>query len=155
MSNQLTGCFIYYVYKHVDPRSGELIYIGHGCRGRAWIHGSKKTCLRSQDHLDHLESMTQDGFVATDWVSIIVQGISKKNAAKYEQELIRDVEPLYNLPQGKHLLKVTPEIYNLLKELRGDGLFYSQIADEVGLSAMTVYRALNGQTKNIGENYDG
>jgi len=153
-NNQLPTDYIYYVYNHVDPRDGSLLYIGHGCRGRAWIHGSKKTCLRSQDHLNHLESMTRDGFVATDWVSIIVQGISKKDAAKYEQELIRDTEPTYNMPQGKHLLKVTPEIYKLCKELRDDGLYYSQIADEVGLSAMTVYRALNGQTKNIGDDYD-
>jgi len=98
--------------------------------------------------------MTQDGFVATDWVSIIVGGLKKKAAAKYEQELIREALPIYNMPQGKHLLKVTPEIYTLCKELREDGLYYNQIADEVGLSAMTVYRALNGQTKNIGDNYD-
>jgi len=98
--------------------------------------------------------MTQDGFIATDWVSIIINGVSKKDASMYEQELIRGSESLYNKPQGKNLLKVTPEIYTLCKELRDDGLYYSQIADEVNLSAMTVYRALNGQTKNIGDDYD-
>lgn len=145
--------FIYYVYKHEDPRTGEILYIGHGCRGRAWIHGSRRSVLRSQDHLDHLESLTRDGFIASDWVVIITQGLDKKSACKLEQELIRDVQPLYNKPAGRHLLKMTPEQFVECKVLRDQGLFYHHIAQEVGLSTMTVYRALNGQTKNLGEKY--
>lgn len=145
--------FIYYVYKHTDPRTGELLYIGHGCRGRAWIHGSKLTCLRSQSHLDHLESMIQDGFNPCDWVDLIHSGISKEDACKKEQELIRLLKPKYNKPQGLALLKMTLEQLDLCKELRKNGLSYQSIANETGLSAMTVYRGLNGQTKNIGENY--
>lgn len=72
---------------------------------------------------------------------------------KKEQEMIRGFKPRYNKPQGLQNLKVTPEILELCIEFRGQGLFYSQIADEVGLSAMTVYRALNGKTKNIGEDF--
>lgn len=143
--------YIYYVYKHVDPRSGELIYIGHGCRGRAWIHGSRRSVLRSQTHLDHLESMTEDGFIATDWVKIVTSGITKTDACKLEQELIRELKPTYNKPQGLHLLKLSSEDLELCRELRSQGLFYNQIASEVGVSTMTVYRALNGQTKNIQE----
>jgi hypothetical protein len=145
--------FIYYVYAHVDPRDDTLLYIGHGCRGRAWIHGSKKTCLRSQPHLDHLESMTACGFIPSDWVVIYHQGLPKKEACKIEQQLIREHKPLYNVPQGKHLLKMTPEMYELCLSLRKDGLFYHEISDEVGVSTMTVYRALNNGTKNIGEDY--
>lgn len=37
---------IYYVYNHVDPRDNNIIYIGHGSKGRAWTHGSKLTILR-------------------------------------------------------------------------------------------------------------
>ena len=33
--------------------------------------------------------------------------------------------------------------------MRDDGESYSAIAEELGLSTMTVYRALNGQTKNV------
>ena len=141
--------YIYYVYKHTDPRTDELIYIGHGCRGRAWIHGSEKTVLRSTDHLAHLEAMTQEGFIATDWVEVVNSGLSKKDACKIEQELIRELQPTYNKPQGKHLLKLSKDQLDLCKELREQGLFYHQIAEEVGVSTMTVYRALNGQTKNI------
>ena len=152
-NNYLPNEYIYYVYKHVDPRTDDLIYIGHGCRGRAWIHGSKKTCLRSQEHLDHLEDMTSDGFIPSEWVKIEIQGLSKSDACQLEQELIRDLNPRYNKPQGKHLLKLTPEDYLLCKELRETGMYYNQIADEVGVSTMTVYRALNNQTKNIGDTY--
>lgn len=153
MSNYLPTDCIYYVYAHNDPRSGELIYIGHGCRGRAWTHGSDKSVLRSQEHLAHLDSMTADGFHAGDWVSIVNSGITKSDACKIEQALIRDLKPTYNKPQGKQNLKLTPEQYNLCLEMRDDGMFYHQIAEEVGVSPMTVYRALNGQTKNIGEDY--
>jgi hypothetical protein len=154
-NNYLPTEFIYYVYKHIDPRNDELIYIGHGCRGRAWIHGSKKTCLRSQAHLNHLDSMTQDGFIPSDWVSIVVQGVSKKDACALEQELIRELNPTYNKPQGRHLLKLSPEQYDICQNLRDEGWFYHQIATEVGVSTMTVYRALNNQTKNIGDDYAG
>ena len=153
MSNYLPTDYIYYVYKHIDPRTDELIYIGHGCRGRAWVHGSDKTVLRSQEHLAHLESMTQDGFVASDWVKIVATGLDKPSACKQEQELIRELKPTYNKPNGKKALKLTPEQYSLCLQMRQDGLFYHQIADEMGVSPMTIYRALNGQTKNIGENY--
>lgn len=145
--------FIYYVYKHTDPRTQELIYLGHGCRSRAWIHGSKLTCLRSQPHLDHLEEMVQDGFNANDWVELLFTGMTKEAANAKEQELIRTLRPRYNVPQGKQSLKLTPEQFSLCKVMREEGLFYHKIAEEVGVSTMTVYRALNGQTKNIGEDY--
>jgi len=153
MNNYLPTDYIYYVYKHIDPRTKELLYIGHGCRGRAWIHGSRKTCLRSQEHLDHLEEMTHDGFTPDDWVFIQHRKMTKSNACRLENELIRQLNPKYNKPQGKHLLKITPETYELCSLLRQEGLYYNQIADEVGVSTMTVYRALNGQTKNIGDDY--
>lgn len=153
MNNYLPTDYIYYVYKHTDPRNGELIYIGHGCRGRAWTHGSDRTVLRSQEHLARLESMTADGFHAGDWVCIVHSGLSKSDACKIEQALIRDLKPTYNKPQGKHLLKLTPEQFMLCQEMRNDGMFYHDIADEIGVSTMTIYRALNGQTKNIGEEY--
>jgi predicted DNA-binding protein (UPF0251 family) len=144
---------IYYVYKHTDPRTQELIYIGHGARGRAWTHGSKLTALRSQEHLAHLEDMVYSGYNPCDWVALIYKGLTKEAACKQEQEFIRSLKPRYNLPQGKQLLKLTPEQFELCKVMREEGLFYHDIAKEVGVSTMTIYRALNGQTKNIGDDY--
>ncbi len=140
---------IYYVYKHVDPRNGELLYIGHGARGRAWIHGSRKSVLRSQEHLTHLESMTQDGLLASDWVQIVQSGLPKKDACRIEQDLIRSLRPTYNKPQGLQNLKATPEVVRDFKDLRDSGLSYQKVAEVTGVSPMTVYRAMNGQTKNV------
>jgi predicted DNA-binding protein (UPF0251 family) len=97
--------------------------------------------------------MTQDGFNASDWVELIFTGMNKEGACAKEQELIRTLKPRYNMPQGKHLLKLTPEQFDVCRVMREEGLFYHDIAKEVGVSTMTVYRALNGQTKNIGEDY--
>lgn len=124
--------FIHYVYEHRDPRSGEIIYVGHGSRGRAWTHGSKHTVLWSQEHLDHLESMTQDGFVPSDWVFIHETGLPKSEACVIEQDLIRKIKPRYNKPQGKSALKITPDQYQLAQEMREDGKFYHEIAEEIG-----------------------
>jgi len=145
--------YIYYVYQHTDPRTGEVIYIGHGCRGRAWIHGSGGSVLRSKEHLAHLEELTQEGYLPSKWVSILISGLSKSEACQREQENIRLLQPTYNKPQGKHLLKLTPEQFSLCLEMREDGMPYHLIAEEVGVSTMTVYRAINKQTKNIGEDY--
>jgi len=134
--------YIYYVYGHVDPRTEETIYVGHGCRGRAWIHGSKRTVLRSQDHLDHLESMTQDGFVATDWVVIYNQGLDKTSAAKVERDLIKELRPKYNNQVGGYNLLMTKTLQNTCKELKSKGMSYEKIADELKISAMTARRAV-------------
>jgi hypothetical protein len=139
------------VYKHIDPRTDELLYIGHGARGRAWVHGSKHSVLRSQEHLNHLESMTQDGFIPSDWVHIVQQGISKKDACTIEQALIRELNPKYNLPQGKSQLKLNNDKLKHCRVLKEFGASYADIALVVGVSPMTVYRALNGQTKNLKE----
>ena len=101
----------------------------------------------------HLEALTQKGLVATDWVELLATGLTKKEACQLEQSLIRSHGPLYNKPNGKHLLRMTPDKMRQCKELREQGLSYSQVADATQVSTMTVYRALNGQTKNIGETY--
>lgn len=145
------GDEIYYVYSHVDPRDDEVIYVGHGCRGRAWIHGSKRTCLRDQDHLSHLEDLTLNGFLASDWVEVLVSGISKSKACKVEQEFIRDLRPRYNKQMGLSTLKVTEAMFSTMVELREDGMSYKEIGEIIGVSIMTAYRALNNKTKNIGK----
>jgi hypothetical protein len=140
---------VYYVYKHVDPASGEVLYVGHGCRSRAWTNGSERTPLRSQEHVAHLEDLTQVGYVASDWVHIVHSGLTKSAACEIERGLIDQLRPTYNKELGKKHLRITPEEFTAFKEMREDGMSYKAIADEFGYAAMTVYRALNGQTKNL------
>ena len=140
---------IYYVYGHICPITGLILYIGHGCKGRAWLHGSRNTCLRSQEHLDHLNQLTNLGWIPCDWVKIYHKGMSKKEACKTEREMIELHRPTYNKRQGVKNLKMTPDKVEAARKLRGEGLSYDKIGSAIGLSAMTAYRGLNGVTKNV------
>lgn len=45
------GRSTYYVYYHVDPDTKDIVYVGHGYKSRAWIHGtSSKYGVRSTEH---------------------------------------------------------------------------------------------------------
>jgi DNA invertase Pin-like site-specific DNA recombinase len=70
-----------------------------------------------------------------------------------EKSLIEMFDPPFNKKQGLALLKMTEDKYNTALEMRDDGLSYERIGKELELSTMTVYRALNKQTKNIGDDY--
>jgi DNA-directed RNA polymerase specialized sigma24 family protein len=145
---------LYYVYKHIDPRDSVCKYIGHGWGARAWIHGSRKTCLRSQEHLDWILKLMDEGFLPEDWVYIEYKGLTKSQACQEEQRLIRHYKPSFNKCLGVALLKFTPDLYQEATELREEGLSYKSIGDILGLSTMTVHRGLNGKIKNM-ENYSG
>lgn len=75
--------------------------------------------------------------------------MSKKEACRLEQKYIRYYKPIYNKPQGLSLLKINNDLLKKITDLRLNGLSYKQISEKVGLSTMTVYRAINGKTKNI------
>ncbi len=138
----------YYVYWHIDPNTDEVVYIGHGCKGRAWTHGSRKTALRSQEHLDWLEEKNNQNFLPTDFVFILLKNLTKNEACAEEQNLIRTYNPRFNKPLGKSLLKINSEDFELIQELRSNGLSYKKISEETGFSTMTVFRVLNNKNRN-------
>lgn len=142
----------YYVYSHVDPRTTQLMYIGHGYGPRAWIHGSRKAVLRSQEHLDWLQEMNALYYLPTDYVTILQKNMTKSSACIVEQTLIREMKPKFNKPQGLQNMKVTKDSFEVMKGLREEGFYYKEIAETLGVSTMAVYRAINNQTKNLGEN---
>lgn len=140
---------IYYVYKHMDPRNGDLLYVGHGSKGRAWTHGSKHTVLRSQEHLKHLDALLLAGYIPSDWVEVCKRGLTKSEACHIEQEMIRELSPIFNKPMGLNSLRFTEGKQKKAMTLRKQGLSYKDIGQKIGLSTMTVYRGLNNQTKNV------
>lgn len=139
----------HYVYSHTDPRNNEIVYIGHGWKSRAWTNGSYGTVLRSKDHVDWLEEINNEGYLPCDFVHILHRGLSKSEACQKEQDLIREIKPRFNKPLGLGNLKVNKDNFILMNNLRAKGVSYQKIAEEVGLSTMTVYRAINGGTKNV------
>lgn len=90
------------------------------------------------------------GYVASDWVEITHRMLTKEDALALEKELIEHHQPTYNKVLGRRLCKVDAGLLEAFEEMRKEGMSYKEIADSVDVSTMTVYRALNGQTKNAG-----
>ena len=139
---------IYYVYSHVDPITKDVLYVGHGTRGRAWNIAYEHTLTRSQPHGKHLVRLIYDGFLACDFVNILHRNLFKTDACAIERDLIESLSPKYNKDIGLSNLRLTPDVYDAALSLRSEGNSYSQIATQLGLSAMTIWRGLNGQTKH-------
>ena len=148
MKNNYLPSERYYVYAHVCPFSGLFLYVGHGKKARAWIHGSKNTVLRSEEHLDWLDYLNEEGYLPCDYVYILEKNLTKTQACIKEQKYIREQTPKFNKPLGKSLLKINTEDFTILQELRNLGFSYKKISEETGFSTMTVFRALNNKNRN-------
>jgi len=138
---------VYYVYHHAHPETGDVVYVGHGRGYRAWAYGSTH---RSEDHNVWCFEQEQRGYTPDDWVLIYRVCLSKEEACKIEREAIDKISPKFNKKQGEKVMKMTPELLEQAVVLRASGMSYSEIANSIDLSTMTIYRAVNGQTKNLG-----
>lgn len=139
---------IYYVYQHVEPVTDQLMYIGHGCRERAWAcrPGRGKTYSgghRKPEHADWCLELMQSGCTPDDWVQIVKQGLTKDEAKILEYELINEHRPIFNYQIGDNF-KLSQEQRNTAFEMRETGLYYNKIAENLGVSTMTIWRYLNG-----------
>ena len=148
----------YYVYCHQHPVEGSIVYVGMGQKGRAWSitnSGGDNAAYgnRSQNHYNWFLTLEANGHTLDEVVNIVAKGLTKREALDFERELIDDCHPVFNKVAGLNILKMTEEKYLAAVAMRQDGLSYSAIGTELELSPMTAYRALNGQTKNIGEDY--
>lgn len=147
----------YYVYQHVDPRNGEVRYIGKGSMGRAWACGRstsepKKTRkgMRSTAHYNWMMELTEIGFIPDDWVFILHKRLSTTEAHEVEKGIVsRHPQPerLFNVTNTRPRCILTDKQLENARCLRKNGLPYEKIAEEIGTSTMTAYRALTGQTK--------
>jgi len=147
---------IYYVYVHVIPYTTEVVYVGHGCRERAW------TCRvnpkagrgiggghRQPDHGAWCEQMMAAGYAPNEWVYIKYKQLDKEKAREIERSLIEHYKPVFNKSCGTGNLKVTAGMLKTAQKMRESGMFYHLIAEELGVSTMAIHRALSGKTKNL------
>jgi len=145
---------IYYVYVHYDPVTSKPVYVGMGQKGRAWAitnSGGSNAAYghRCKEHYHWFLQCEEKGYTLDELVSIESKNLSKDQALEEERQLIDTLKPLFNKKQGLKNLKITEDNYHAALAMRDDGMSYSAIAQELGLSTMTVYRALNGKTKNV------
>lgn len=151
---KLPTAYQYYVYKHVDPETGELLYVGKGSGQRAWMCSGSKDIThyghRSFKHTTHLRDLIRKGFVPSDWVVIVRKGMDNQSAIDLEKSLISTDNPKFNGVFGLKICKMDSKLLTLCRSLREKGKSYFSIGKQVGVSTMSVYRGLNGITKNAG-----
>jgi hypothetical protein len=101
-----------YVYGHVDPISGEILYIGMGKGARAWATGNSSGTHRKPDHKEWLQRLHLSGYTMGDITVIFQKMLSRNRAFSVEYEMIQDVKPVFNVvgnPDKHKSKKFTPE----------------------------------------------
>ncbi|MBU6231650.1 hypothetical protein KGP36_03195 [Patescibacteria group bacterium] len=132
----------YYIYKHIDPFTGECVYVGQGSGGRAWVCSG----ARSEEHSKWMSDLLSLGITPDKWVEIVDSNTSKKEVQKIEHNLIHKLEPKFNKNQRVIQTKVSKDEYLEMVKLRQLGKTYKQISEELGWSLMCVHHHLNGKT---------
>lgn len=80
-----------YVYAHILPDTGSVIYIGSGQQERAW-----SLYKRSDPHQSILNNIQRGGFSPADYVVILNSGLTVKQARDIEYSLIHIMSPPLN-----------------------------------------------------------
>ena len=142
---------VYYVYFHTDPDTQEVMYIGFGTGERAWI--GRCNNRNNSEHVEWLASQQAKLRTPDEYVSIEFKSFDKNEALAKERELIEDLAPKFNYTgKWEWCMVLNEEQLKSARYLRDEtGLSYKAIATEIGVSTMTIYRALNGQTKGYNE----
>lgn len=131
----------YYTYTHVCPDTKEVVYVGVGSEGRAWLCSG----ARADDHTEWMRELLSRGVTPDEWVVIGDRGLSKKEALEIELMLIHNFRPRFNKNFNRPTV-LDKEQVEFAKQLREDGLSFSAIARELEVSTMTAYRAIKGET---------
>lgn len=147
MSELPTEYQAFYVYTHNDPFTGEVKYVGKGKGDRAWVCRPKQSGGRDAIHLEYLEEMFTHGFTMADIVNIFAKNLTQEDAFQIEMELINQNRPVFNKNFNSPHCILSQKDLEVIKSLREVNVSYKNIAEELNVSTMTVYRAYNNQTK--------
>ena len=134
----------YYVYSYRDEEEN-VVYIGHGCKGRAWNCGYMRG--DTLERQEWKETQIANGLLPCDWVHIERRGLSKQQALDMERRLIKDVAPVLNRVNNPNYSRsvVSQDEINRWIRLRNEGLSYKDIAETSDFTTMTIWRALNNE----------
>jgi hypothetical protein len=115
-----------YVYLHIDPESGEILYVGIGINERAWVC-SMRGSSRKPEHAKRLQSLFAKGYTMGDIVKIEATLLSRDQAKELETRLVNEYRPIYNVFKNRSVFKNTKfslEQANKAKELHSQGTPY-------------------------------
>lgn len=143
MLEELKKQDIYYVYVHVDPETGVVMYVGMGSLERAWTIRPR---TYNNSHLLWLYEQMNKGYLPNDWVAIEFKGLTRAEALANEQLLIKQLGPKFNCTNSWSAKKYSEEEIKIWIKLRAESKTFKAISDERKVSPMVVMRALNGTT---------
>jgi len=129
---------LYYLYQHVDPDSGEIVYIGMGTGSRAWATGTSSGSHRSPAHSMWISNLYEQGFTMGDIAKVTHTLLTKDHALDLELNLIKEVKPIYNRlgnPDKFYCKSFTPDQAILANELFEGGKRYYEIPDILNINS--------------------
>ena len=138
--SEMTPYEQFYVYAYLEENN-DIVYIGKGCKGRAWHMGYMKG--DTQERHDWKEEQVNNGRLPCDYVFIMARGLTHEDALILERELIQEHEPKFNKLNNPSYSRTDTDLIERAKQLRETGLSYEKIGKEMKKAAMTVYRWIN------------
>lgn len=139
-----------YIYAHINPETGEVIYVGQGQKGRAWE--CKK---RSEPHEKFLDNLAGMGFTPADWVVILDQDIDANAVGPRELFLIKTLKPLFNhqgvvpsTAQGEastNSVLTTAQVREIRKSYSQGGVTMQTLGEAYGVARVTILKIIHRQ----------
>lgn len=129
----------FYVYTHHDMETQDIVYIGKGKYGRAW--DVTRSRGQHKEHQECMMEMCRQGYVPSDWVSIVQSGMTEKEAFELETKMFHNTGiTRFNRQGGErnHMAKLTDKqaIDIFLRCKAGEK--HQKLADEFGVCRTAV-----------------
>jgi hypothetical protein len=127
---------LYYIYNHIDPQTGEIMYIGIGTGSRAWATGTSSGTSRSEDHTKWITDLYYMGYTMADVAVIIETMLDRPTALQKESSTIKLFKPLFNKQGNPDVFKAynyTEEHALRAVELLNSGVRLYQIPGILGI----------------------
>ena len=118
--------------------------MGHGDRAYMMGANTSKRTQRSPEHLEYLLSMVRDeGYLPHQWVEFTNLYLTKSEALRIEQKLIKKLSPRFNRKHGPNVMFSDDDIRKI-KTLKEDGLSDTKISKIMNCSQTTISRIFSG-----------
>jgi hypothetical protein len=121
---------------HIDPDTGEIMYVGSGTGGRAWQIGyNKEGKFRSAAHRKWIDSHIEQGRTMGDLVKIIKTNLTLKEARELEYKLTKEIEPPFDrlvVPYQKKTF--TKEQAKMAYQMYTSGVGYTELARQLKMT---------------------
>lgn len=127
-----------YVYNHINPETGDVVYVGMGRKDRAWHY--RVSMSRKEAHETYLNGLEEKGFLPYDWVVITHRNLTEEQAKQIEKDQINLLKPMFNVTYTGDHRGINRELMEKAKELKEQGIVGPTAAKLLEVSVMTTWR---------------